>query len=151
MHNWGLDSVWLGHKRLNKSVKQKFVDVQGSTAWWVTGWNEVFRGLLQLLVWASLVEKSHFTELYSWIITLSSLPCGIVEPHILWLTFTEKSGSDGQGHMLLLKVYLAPDPTEEEALTWIIFWQKPINIVCNHWHSLFACRRVRHFSPWHVL
>lgn len=73
-----------------------------------------------------------------------------------WATHTVadlywKSGSDGQGHTLLLKVYLAPDPTEGETFTWIIFWQKSRNILFNillflvvkfgtslHWHVLYA-------------
>lgn len=151
MHNRGLDSVWLGHKRLNKSVKQKFVDAQGSPRFPRSGeWPDEMRSLGGC--YSSWCErrwwKSH---------TSPNCICGsslYLHCRVELLSHTycdwplqKKSGSDGQGHMLSLKVYLAPDPTEGEALTWIIFWQKPINIVCNHWHSLFPCRRVRHFSP----
>lgn len=53
-----------------------------------------------------------------------------------------KSGSDGQGHVPLLQTHLAPDPTEGETPTWIIFPVKSINIACNHWHSPFPRHRV---------
>lgn len=50
-----------------------------------------------------------------------------------WATHTvadlyRKSGSDGQGWTLLLQVYQAPDPTEGEALTWII--DRQVNKYC---------------------
>lgn len=57
------------------------------------------------------------------------------EPHVLWLTFTEKVAL-----MCRVRVrpnpkpHLAPDPTEGETPTWI-FPLKSINIACNRWHS----------------
>lgn len=99
-----------------------------STVWRVAGWIGVLEDLL--LAWGIFIilgrgSITTLTDVWS-----SGATHAVADLY-------RKSGSDGQGHVPLLQTHLAPDPTEGETPTWIIFPVKSINIACNRWHSPF--------------
>lgn len=109
-----------------------------STVWRVAGWIGVLEDLL--LAWGIFIILGHGS-----ITTLTDVWSSGATHAVADLY--RKSGSDGQGHVPLLQTHLAPDPTEGETPTWIIFPVKSINIACNRWHSPFPRHRLWHGSP----
>lgn len=158
MHYWVLDSVYLANKQPNKSVKHflgiftNFVDLLGSLQFPQSSeWPVEMRSLGGC--YSCCCERRCWKSQTSLDFILGADPSLYLH---CWATHTvadlyKKSGSDGRGRILLLQVHLAPDPTEGEALTWIIFRQKSINIVCNTDILLFLAVGFGTSLHWHVL